>query len=124
MMNVHAYHWRRFAAASMLMLGLALLFAHADAQTMDAPEDTITLTSPNNVTIAEADDYATQILADPWDMNNLDDIDTPYHFSVPSLANGLWSSTTQAGDAMFQLQYQNLPTVYSYVGEHDGANLP
>jgi hypothetical protein len=115
---------RGTALTALLALALGVMFVPAGAQPLDAPQDTITLTSPNNLTIGDADDYATQVLADPWDMNNLDDVDFPYKFGVPTLANGVWSNTTTGPDAVFYLQHQNFPGVYSYLGEKDGINHP
>ncbi|MEO8286462.1 MAG: hypothetical protein ABI670_08500 [Chloroflexota bacterium] len=56
----------------------ALIGAGKIATAQAEPNDTIALTSPNNITIAESDDYATQVLGDPWDMNNLEDLNTPH----------------------------------------------
>ncbi len=89
------------------------------------PLDTITLTAPNNVTIGESDDYATQALGDAWDMNNVEDIDFPANYTVPQVANGVWSATTTSTSGAYALlQYQNFSNSYSYLGEKDGVNYP
>ena len=106
-------------------------------QVNSSPLDTITLTSPNNLTIRESEDYATQVLGDPWEMNNLEDVDFTYKYNARSVQNGIWSATAM-GDVNFNegsflvLQYQNFRQVisgvphpfYSYLGEKDGVNLP
>lgn len=86
------------------------------------------LTGPGAVTIPESDDYATQVQADPWDMNNPDDLDFPHNFTLPVLSNGIWSATTtgSAGNPeMFvKLVEQKFARTISYIGERDGANYP
>lgn len=90
-----------------------------------APDDTITLTSPNNVTIAESDDYATQVLGDPWDMNSISDLNWPHDLSNISASNGIWrANPTSNQGASVHLIYQSFPNAYSYMGEKDGVNYP
>lgn len=92
--------------------------------------DSITLVSPNAVTIPESDDYATQVLGDPWDMNNIEDLDAPFNFTVPTISGGIWSATTtgspQSPQQSVMLQYQNFAPndVYNYIGEKSGVNYP
>ena len=108
-----------------LLTAAVLLVAHKGPAAYAAANDTITLTSPNNVTIPESDDYATQVLGDPWDMNNLEDLDIPYNYSQAQVSNGVWSATTRsATGASTMLQYQSWANAYSYVGEKDGRNYP
>lgn len=125
---------RFFLAGVMLILAAAVTFlSQAAAQAAPqvapqaAPDDSITLTGPApNTTIAESDDYATQVLHDPWDMNNLDDLDQPFNLTGWGVNNGIWSGTTQgsAHTASVFLQYENFPEAYSYLGENDGQNKP
>jgi hypothetical protein len=115
--------WAIPALLVILILGLAMWPQRGTAQA--APTDTITLTAPNNVTISEVDDYATMALRDPWDMNNLDDLDFPFHFSsYPNLSGGIWQATTTGSGASVQPQYENFNGVYSWLGEKDGVNYP
>ncbi|MEO6458588.1 MAG: S-layer homology domain-containing protein [Chloroflexia bacterium] len=88
-----------------------------------SPNDVISLTSPNNVTIAESDDYATQVLGNPADMNDLDDLDFPSRYTYLTV-NGIWSATTLSGGASAWIQHQSYDIVYSYAGERDGVNYP
>ncbi len=89
-----------------------------------APTNSITLLSPSNTTVAESDDYATQVLGRPWDMSTNDQLDYLVHFTPPTVANGIWSATsTQQGASIF-LQHQGLPGTYTYLGERDGVNYP
>lgn len=91
-------------------------------------DDSISLISPSTLTIPESDDYATQVLGDPWDMNNIEDIDMPLRFTAPTVSNGIWSATTtgsaQNAEQEVFFQYQNMQDVYNYVGEKSGANYP
>ncbi len=75
------------------------------------------------MTIAESDDYATQVLADAWDMKNPEDIRWPYGFSVPTIENGVWSAVSGPNSSVF-FQFQGFPGAFSYIGEKDGRNYP
>jgi hypothetical protein len=116
---------RRLLAA--VMLGALALVALPHGGTTPAaasPNDTITVTSPNNTTIAESDDYATQSLADPWDMSNPDDIDYVDHMVNMSFNNGIWSATTTAQTPGIFFQYQQVPNSITYITEANGVNHP
>ncbi|MEO5954054.1 MAG: hypothetical protein ABIQ44_16455, partial [Chloroflexia bacterium] len=118
--------WRILLAGVMLILAAIVTFL-SQASAQAAPNDTVTLTGPAaGTTIAESDDYATQLLHDPWDMNNLDDIDQPFNVTGWGVNNGIWSGTTQgsAHTASVFLQYENFREAYSYMGENDGQNKP
>lgn len=107
-----------------VLAGMLVLPGHtAFAEAADA----ITITSPNNVTIAESDDYATQIVGDPWDMNNAGDLDFPEGYTVPQMSDGTWSATNTTGApgaAFALLQYPGYSIIHNYVGEKSGANYP
>ena len=103
----------------------------------NSPDDTITLTQPApNTTIAETDDYATQVLGNPWDMttsppgdlrnlNGLADINEPYRFTAPSVSNGIWSAnTTATGGSSMLFQYKDYANAYSSLGEKNGQDYP
>ena len=111
--------------ALLLLSAVAVVALRTEPSAKAATNDTITLTSPNNVTIAETDDYATQVLGDPWDMNNLDDVNSPHAFTQPHISNGIWSATTTASTGgSIMLQYQNYANGYSDMTEKDGRNYP
>ncbi len=113
------------SAMSLIIAGLIIWLGQRT--TSAATPDAITLTNPApNTTIPESDDYATQVLNDPWDMNNLNDVDQPYHVTNWGVDNGIWSGTTTgpANTASVFFQYQNYTTSYSYLGEDDGVNNP
>ena len=118
--------FKKSIAVGWLLLALLALAAPAKENAAGAPLDTITLTAPNNVTIAESDDYATQQLADPWDMNNIQDIDIPMGYSLPNVSNGIWSATSETIDALLHLQFQSFSGggIYNYLGEKNGVNYP
>lgn len=125
--NTGKYKTITLIGAFVLVLAILLISrGAAPAPAVAAPLDTITLTSPNNVTIAESPDYATQQMADPWDMNNLSDIKIPIGYSPASINNGIWSATTQTNDALLHLQFQSFPGggIYNYMGETNGVNYP
>ncbi len=100
----------------------------ADENANNPAGNNFTLTGPGAVTIPESDDYATQVQGDPWDMNNIEDLDYPHNFGVPTVGNGIWSSTTtgSAGDPEMSVKLveQNFATTFSYIGEKDGRNYP
>lgn len=102
--------------------------AQADRGANSPAGDSVTLTGPGAITIPESDDYATQVQADPWDMNNIEDLDYPRNFTQPSLGGGIWSATTTGSNTdqeMFvKLVEQNFATTFSYIGERDGRNYP
>lgn len=109
-----------------LLLALAALVASTSERAKGTPLDTITLTSPSNVTIAESSDYATREFGNPWDMNDLGDIPNALFYSPPSVSNGIWSATTEAANALLNLQFQSFPggEIYNYLGETNGVNYP
>jgi hypothetical protein len=135
-MNLIAGRIKVLWAALLLLLAGGVALSGAGGAN-SAPLDTITLTSPNNLTIRESDDYATQVLGDPWDMNNLEDVDFTYKYNARSVSNGVWTANSM-GDVNFNngsflvMQYQNFRqvnggvthTFYSYLGEKDGVNHP
>jgi len=89
-----------------------------------SPTDAITLTAPNNTTVAESDDYATQVLGNPWDMNGPEDTDYLDHMTPPTISNGIWSSQTTADYGSIYLKSQGWPTSMEYLGEPSGAVYP
>ncbi len=96
-------------AARLILLTVALAFAGvsiATAQSITAPA--------NGTTLKAGTDYATTVLGDPWDMNNVEDIaqfplgtqnfQPGYGFT----GNGTWQGVT-AGDSFTTLLYQGMP---------------
>jgi hypothetical protein len=88
-----------------------------------APDAGITVSVTSNP-VAESDDYATQILGDPWDMNNPDDADWLNHMTRPTYTNGIFSANSTAQDSSIFLQYQGWDTAADYLGERSGPNYP
>jgi hypothetical protein len=104
---------------------MALLAGHKDRTGYASTNDAITLTSPSNITIPESDDYATQVLGRPWNMNSLEDLSMAHDFTQPQVSNGVWSAVTRSSNGgSVNLQYQNFANSYSYIGEKDGRNYP
>ncbi len=72
----------------------------------------IRVTAPaSNVAVAAADDYATQIFQDPWDMSQRTDLgwytfgidQPPVNLLNPTVANGIFSATSSTGNPNFWL---------------------
>ena len=119
------HNLRALSLALFALLAAVTLVAQDTAY--GEPGDTVTLTAPApNTLIAESDDYATKVLGNPWDMNQLEDLDWPFGFSAPIVANGIWNATTRPGQpgASVHLQHQSYNNTYSYIGEQDGVNYP
>jgi hypothetical protein len=109
----------------LLGAALAIFLGSTSTDAQAATNDAITLTAPSNVTIAESDDYATQVLGNPWDMNGPDDLHWPHDLVNISTSNSVWrANPTSAQGGTVHLQYQHFPNGYSFVGETDGVNYP
>ncbi len=102
---------------------LAVVAGRGPAPVGAAPNAGITVSVTSNP-IAESDDYATQILGDPWDMNNPDDADWLNHMTRPTYSNGVFSANTTAQDSSIFLQYQGWDSAADYLGERSGPNYP
>ncbi len=97
-----------------------------------ADSENPTLTSPSqDMKIPEAKDYATQVLQDPWDMNNPEDINTELAASAQtkfkniSLKNGVWSGKLNKGSdksGQFWLLFPGYSG--SYATSKNGASNP
>jgi hypothetical protein len=92
---------------SVLTLACALLLflPGALAQAKPAiPSITITAPGSSGAKVATADDYATQVLNDSWDMNELTDVSKPFQsIGSFSVANGIWTATTNGNQPFFWL---------------------
>jgi S-layer homology domain len=122
---------RIFAATALLLVAAIFVWAGRDVA-YGANNDTVTLTAPApNTVVAESDDYATQVLNDPWDMNNIEDVDKPNNVVNYGVNNGVWAgtATTPASSNVF-FQYQDIVNPqqtdgsFSYLGEKSGGNYP
>lgn len=91
-----------------------------------------TITSPSGtVVVASADDYATRILQDPWDMNERTDLGwftfgeptLPSNLSNMSFANGIFSATPTLDDSFFWL-LDTPPYPARVRFGKDGGNFP
>src|SRR3972149_4533678 len=107
----HTQNARRLAAivASVLFL--------AGVQSAPRAADTLTLTFPSR--LAAGPDFATDVLKDPWDFSNAEDVGFEpsetinwSNFSVNSLAHpGLAGGTTTTADAQLSLLYSGFYTI-------------
>ncbi len=111
---------RLLAAGS---LGLLALLAGSRPGVVGAAPAAISV-SLSSSTVAEADDYATQILGDPWDMSNPDDTDWLDHMTRPTFNGGIFDATTTGQVGGIMLQYQGWDTAADYIGERSGPNYP
>jgi hypothetical protein len=89
-----------------------------------APTDSVAVTAPNNVTIAESDDYMTQVLGAPADMSKPDSTYELGHLTPPTVSNGVWSSQTIDPYASIFFLHQSFDVAMSNIGEHNGVNYP
>ena len=99
------------------LLLCALVFACAASRA--SAQITVTLGGPGAV--ASANDFATTVFQDPWDMNQrtdvgwwLNSVDAPYAgFATSTFANGLFSGTVRADPNVWLLESgsPNLPAV-------------
>jgi hypothetical protein len=119
------------AAAALLIVAAVFVWAGRDVA-YGAENDTVTLTAPApNTVVAESDDYATQVLNDPWDMNNIEDVDKPNNVVNYGVNGGVWTGTTTTpASSNVYFQYQDIVNAqhtdgsFSYLGEKSGANYP
>ena len=112
------------AAAALLIVAAVFVWAGRDVA-YGAENDTVTLTAPApNTVVAELDDYATQVLNDPWDMNNSEDVDKPNNVVNYGVNGGVWTGTaTTPASSNVYFQYQDIVNAqhtdgsFSYLGE-------
>ena len=86
----------------------------------------ITLSSPTStVTYAEGDDFATTVVGNPWDMNELRDIPYDINYEEPSVSDGIWSAVshpyTGGGVGYYYLLFRGYgtPTYTDYLSYYD-----
>jgi len=109
-MKKHIFYWL-FVLAS----GISLFAAD------DPPA--IILTSPSsNMSFSAGDEYATTVVGNPWDMNQVRDIPFDLNFQEPTVNNNEWSSSFLASGAAFYPLWRGFSTatVTSYPFYADG----
>jgi len=84
-------------------IGLSILLLAAfvlPPNPVAAANGSINFTNPAefSITVGEGDDYATQILNDPWDMDRIRDVPFDVAFNNISVENGVWKSTMAGVD--------------------------
>jgi hypothetical protein len=84
--------------ALLILISLQPAFAKS-SQNLN-PEATIDFANPGalKVRVGEGDDFATQVLGDPWDMNERRDIQFEIAFNDVHMADGVWASTFRGKD--------------------------
>ncbi len=65
-------------------------------------------------TVAESRDYATEVLGDPWDMSNAEDMTQHIkRFAGVSMSGGTWNATTTSNDSQFWFLWAGYPGAYA-----------
>ncbi len=82
------------------------------------------VTGPSQaVEVIDANDYATEAFADPWDMSNSKDISHKVvRFANASMSNGIWTARTISADSYFWFLWGGYPG--STPDERDGVTKP
>lgn len=97
-------HIVTMASARFFSVGFALCSAFVQPQV-----GALTVTAPPSgaSTLPAGDDFATQMISDPWDMENLQDIDTDEstNLTAQTFSSGLFSATASACAASFWPQF-------------------
>lgn len=85
---------------------------------------TVTITQPDGYddTIAEGDDFATVVLGDPWDMEQLTDIFQPTNIGSISISDRIFSGFSTSNDPYFWVLHPGYPGVQN-IGKN-GVNYP
>jgi len=88
---------RRLNVAKTAAVILAFL-----APAVPVPGQSVVLTAPSSqVEVPDGHDFATEVISNPWDMNQLRDMALDYHFHQPTAAGGIWSATTMEPVAFY-----------------------
>jgi len=115
----------RLAAAFLLIAGL-----WAVGNRPVTAQGGITITSPSaNTVLAAGPDYATEVLGDPWDFSNVQDIasEPTQHLnwlSGPTVANGVVSGVTAAANGNNSIGILHRPWFMINNPGHNGHNFP
>ena len=83
----------------------------------------ITIISPTApIDFPEGAEFATTLVGNPWDMNELRDIPFEYRFKQPSVNNGIWTANSfESSSPFFYLLYRgySTPDYTSYFSYYD-----
>lgn len=104
-------------------IALLALFIGLILATGGLAEGTVSLSSSVTSKIKASSDYAADVFADPWDMNNTEDIwSVKSNITNPTFANGIFSATTTSTDPRLHFLWGGYPN--SIAGPRDGVANP
>lgn len=78
-----------------LIISLLLLLNSQDG--LAAPTVTVTTPSAAGVTVAEMDEFATDVFGDPWDMNEVTDLEHYRNIANSTFEDGIYSANLNVG---------------------------
>ena len=80
-----------------------------------SPAWSLTVTAPENTVVAAGRDYATEVLADPWDMDKVTDIDIfeLRDLTNPTFTDGVLRATTTGADSNIWMIFQGVPSAFN-----------
>ena len=89
-------------------LGLAILVGLVAV----SPAWSLDVTAPENTVVAAGRDYATEVLADPWDFDGPGDIDIfeLRQLTNPTFSGGVLRATTTGADSNIWMIFQGVPS--------------
>lgn len=80
-----------------------------------SPAWSLTVTAPGDTLVAAGRDYATEILANPWDFDGPGDIETAElrNLTAPTFSGGVLRATTTGPDANIWMIYQGVASAFN-----------
>ena len=80
-----------------------------------SPAWSLTVTAPENTVVAAGRDYATEVLADPWDFDGPGDIDIfeLRNLTDPTFSGGVLRATTTGADSNIWMIFQGVPSAFN-----------
>jgi len=77
-----------------------------------SPAWSLTVTAPENTVVAAGRDYATEVLADPWDFDGPGDVDIfeLRQLTDPTFSGGVFRATTTGADSNIWMIFQGVPS--------------
>ena len=80
-----------------------------------SPAWSLTVTAPENTVVAAGRDYATEVLADPWDFDGPGDIDIfeLRQLTNPTFSGGVLRATTTGADSNIWMIFQGVPSAFN-----------
>lgn len=94
-----------FPSALMILVGVVGI----------SPAWSLTVTAPENTVVAAGGDYATEVLADPWDFDAPGDIEIAElrQLTDPTFSGGVLRATTTGADSNIWMIFQGVPSAFN-----------